>query len=55
MSSSEAKALASISNGSVGDAGLDLDDDAAIESLAKKFKVSVAAMQNRLSGGWFWG
>ncbi len=37
----------------VGDAGLDLDDDAAIESLAKKFKVSVAAMRNRLSGGWF--
>ena len=37
----------------VGDAGLDLDDDAAIENLAKKFKVSVSAMRNRLSGGWF--
>lgn len=37
----------------MGDAGLDLDDDAAIESLAKKFKVSVSAMRNRLSGGWF--
>ncbi len=37
----------------VGDAGLDLDDDAAIEGLAKKFKVSVSAMRNRLSGGWF--
>lgn len=37
----------------VGDAGLDLDDDAAIESLARKFKVSVSAMRNRLSGGWF--
>ena len=28
-------------------------DDAAIESLARKFKVSVSAMRNRLSGGWF--
>lgn len=37
----------------MGDAGLDLDDEAAIETLAKKFKVSVAAMRNRLSGGWF--
>jgi Zn-dependent peptidase ImmA (M78 family) len=37
----------------VGDSGLDLDDDATIEGLAKKFKVSVSAMRNRLSGGWF--
>jgi Zn-dependent peptidase ImmA (M78 family) len=36
----------------VGDAGLDLDDDSAIEALARKFKVSASAMRNRL-GGWF--
>lgn len=37
----------------IGDAGLDMEDDAAIESLAKRFRVSVAAMRNRLSGSWF--
>lgn len=37
----------------VGDRGLDLDDDGAIETLARKFKVSSSAMRNRLSGGWF--
>lgn len=36
----------------VGDAGLDLDDDDAVEALAKRFKVSASAMRNRL-GGWF--
>lgn len=33
----------------VGDGGLDLDDDAAIDALARKFKVSASAMRNRLS------
>ena len=37
----------------VGDAGLDLDDEAAIEALARKFKVSASAMRIRLSGDWF--
>lgn len=37
----------------VGDAGLDLEDEAAIEALARKFRVSAAAMRNRLSGSWF--
>jgi Zn-dependent peptidase ImmA (M78 family) len=36
----------------VGDAGLDLDDDDAINTLARKFRVSSSAMRNRL-GGWF--
>ena len=35
-------------------AGIDLDDEVAVENLAKRFKVSVAAMRNRLSGGWFY-
>ena len=38
----------------VGDAGLDVDDEAAIEALAKKFKVSASAMRIRLSSGWFY-
>lgn len=33
----------------IGDAGLDLDDDEAVESLARRFKVSPSAMRNRLS------
>jgi Zn-dependent peptidase ImmA (M78 family) len=33
----------------IGDAGLDLDDDEAIDALARKFKVSASAMRNRLS------
>lgn len=37
----------------VGTSGLDLDDDGAVQGLAKKFKVSPAAMRNRLSGSWF--
>ncbi len=34
----------------LGTAGLDIEDDASIESLAKKFKVSTAAMRFRLAG-----
>jgi Zn-dependent peptidase ImmA (M78 family) len=34
----------------LGPAGLDLEDDAGIETLAKKFRVSVAAMRFRLAG-----
>jgi Zn-dependent peptidase ImmA (M78 family) len=34
----------------LGPAGLDLEDDASIEALAKKFRVSVAAMRFRLAG-----
>jgi len=30
-----------------------MDDDAAIEALARKFKVSASAMRNRLSGRWY--
>jgi Zn-dependent peptidase ImmA (M78 family) len=37
----------------VSDSGLDLDDEAAIESLARKFRVSPSAMRNRLSGSWY--
>lgn len=37
----------------VGDAGIDMDDDAAIEALARKFRVSASAMRNRLSGSWY--
>lgn len=37
----------------VGDAGIDMDDDAAIEALARRFKVSASAMRNRLSGSWY--
>jgi len=37
----------------VGDGGIDMDDDAAIEALARKFKVSASAMRNRLSGRWY--
>lgn len=37
----------------VGDAGIDMDDDAAVEALAKRFRVSTAAIRNRLSGSWF--
>ncbi len=33
----------------IGDTGLDLDDDAAVEALARRFKVSASAMRNRLS------
>jgi Zn-dependent peptidase ImmA (M78 family) len=33
----------------IGDAGLDLDDDEAVEALARRFKVSPSAMRNRLS------
>ncbi len=36
----------------VGDAGLDLDDDEAVDALARRFRVSGSAMRNRL-GGWF--
>lgn len=36
----------------IGDAGLDLDDDAAVEALARRFKVSASAMRNRLSYTW---
>jgi Zn-dependent peptidase ImmA (M78 family) len=34
----------------LGPAGLDLEDDAGIEALAKRFRVSVAAMRFRLAG-----
>ncbi len=34
----------------LGPAGLDIEDDAGIEALAKKFRVSVAAMRFRLAG-----
>jgi Zn-dependent peptidase ImmA (M78 family) len=34
----------------LGPAGLDLEDDTGIETLAKKFRVSVAAMRFRLAG-----
>ena len=37
----------------VGDTGIDMDDDGAIETLARKFKVSTSAMRNRLSGRWY--
>jgi Zn-dependent peptidase ImmA (M78 family) len=36
----------------IGDTGLDLDDDAAVEALARRFKVSASAMRNRLSYSW---
>lgn len=36
----------------IGDAGLDLDDDEAIDALARRFKVSASAMRNRLSYSW---
>jgi Zn-dependent peptidase ImmA (M78 family) len=36
----------------IGDTGLDLDDDTAVEALARKFKVSASAMRNRLSYSW---
>ncbi len=36
----------------VGDAGLDLDDDQAIEGIAKRFKVSTSVVRNRLSVNW---
>ncbi len=36
----------------VGDAGLDVDDESAVDGLARKFKVSTSAIRNRL-GGWF--
>ncbi len=36
----------------VGDVGIDLDDDDAVDGLARKFRVSGSAMRNRL-GGWF--
>ena len=38
----------------VGDTGIDLDDETAIDVLAKKFKVSSSAMRIRLSNGWFY-
>ncbi len=34
----------------LGPAGLDLEDDANIETLAKKFRVSAAAIRFRLAG-----
>ncbi|WP_068874777.1 MULTISPECIES: ImmA/IrrE family metallo-endopeptidase [unclassified Phenylobacterium] len=37
----------------IGDAGIDVDDDAAVQALARRFKVSASAMRNRLSGGWY--
>jgi Zn-dependent peptidase ImmA (M78 family) len=36
----------------IGAAGLDMDDDDAVNALARKFKVSGSAMRNRLSYAW---
>jgi Zn-dependent peptidase ImmA (M78 family) len=35
--------------GALGERGLDIEDDEGVEALAKKFRVSAAAMRNRLS------
>ena len=36
----------------IGATGIDLDDDNAVDALARKFKVSPSAMRNRLSNPW---
>lgn len=36
----------------IGHSGLDLDDDAAVATLARRFKVSTSAMLNRLGSNW---
>ncbi|RUV81540.1 ImmA/IrrE family metallo-endopeptidase [Mesorhizobium sp. M1A.F.Ca.IN.020.06.1.1] len=36
----------------IGEEGLDLDDDAAVDALARRFKVSASAVRNRLSYSW---
>lgn len=37
----------------IGKNGLDIEDDASVEALARKFRVSAGALRWRLAGGWF--